>query len=109
MDFDISLVGTFDSGVGEAGSEVVSVDGDILAVTTGAAGRVDLFSQWSGELVLAVYLGAELPDDAPAGAVLLPVAGFDGLQSVAINNGIVAVAMVMTRFDGAAGLVAILS
>ncbi|MBZ6379517.1 hypothetical protein B5C34_07385 [Pacificimonas flava] len=100
MDFDISLVGTFDSGVGEAGSEVVSVDGDILAVTNGAAGRVDLFSQSSGELVLAVYLGAELPDDAPAGAVLLPVAGFDGLQSVAINNGIVAVAIARDSADG---------
>lgn len=83
-DLAISVYAEFDSGTGEAGSEVVSHEDGRLYVTNGEEGRIDVF---------------EIPDpgEAAEAAVtsfdLTALDGFDGVQSVAVKNGIVAAAI----------------
>ncbi|MEE4350139.1 MAG: choice-of-anchor I family protein [Pacificimonas sp.] len=100
MGFEFSLVQTFDSGIGEGGSEVVSFDGGIFAVTNGEQDRIDLFDGAGGDLIRAVFFADALPDDAPADSTTIPVANYDGIQSVAIRDGVVAVAISRDGEDG---------
>jgi alkaline phosphatase len=74
------------------GAEVVSVDGDRTYVTNGAQDRIDVFSTATGEKLAEFDLSV--------------VPGFDGVQSVAANGGIVAAAISVTPED-ANGVVAI--
>ncbi len=78
----------FDSGSGEAGSEVVSVEGTRVYVTNGAEGRIDVFSRMTGEKVSQINVAG--------------IDGFGGLTSVAVKNGLVAVAVHRAAVDGAA-------
>lgn len=75
----IESIQRYDSGLGEAGSEVVSVEGSAIYVTNGAADRVDVFSTFTGAKLTELDLSV--------------IPGFDGLNSVAAANGLVAVAM----------------
>ena len=75
----ISLFRRFDSGAGEAGSEVVSVAGGKAYVTNGALSRVDIFDVVSG---------------AADGVLdLTGIPGYGGLTSVAANGALIAVAI----------------
>lgn len=75
----ISLFRRFDSGAGEAGSEVVSVAGGKVHVTNGAANRVDIFDLASGALEATLDLTG--------------IPGYGGLTSVAANGTLIAVAI----------------
>lgn len=68
-----------DSGVGEGGSEIVAYEGGLAFVTNGEEDRVDVFNVTSGALERSIDLSG--------------VADFDGLQSVAVSGGVVAVAV----------------
>ncbi len=74
----ITVSRSFDSLAGEGGSEVVAHEDGRLYVTNGALGAIDIFDIASGALIGQVDL------------TFLP--GFDGVQSVAVKNGLVAAA-----------------
>lgn len=76
---EITVAAVLDSGAGEAGSEVAAVEDGRVYVTNGATGAIDVFDAATGALLGSVDL------------TFLP--GFDSLQSVAVANGIVAVAV----------------
>src|SRR6056297_305148 len=67
------------------GAEVVSVDGDRTYVTNGAQDRIDVFSTATGEKLAEFDLSV--------------VEGFDGVQSVAAKDGVVAAAISVTPED----------
>ncbi|MCP4597569.1 choice-of-anchor I family protein [Neptuniibacter sp.] len=69
----------FDSQTGEGGSEVVAQENGRLYVTNGEEGKIDIFDAVSGELVKAIDLTV--------------VKNYDGVNSVAIKNGLIAVAI----------------
>lgn len=79
---------TFNSGSGAGGSEVVAYEAGNVYVTNGAANRIDVFSA-----INAAKLG-ELD--------LNQIDGFDGVNSVAVSNGLVAVAFQRAAIDGVA-------
>lgn len=88
-----TLAATFDSGAGEAGSEVVTVADGKLYSTNGALGRIDIYDAASGEHLNALDLTG--------------IDGFDGVTSVAVSNGIVAAAI--DSAGGANGTIALFS
>jgi hypothetical protein len=77
--YDLDLVRTFDSGAGSAGAEIVAYDdeNDLVLVTNGAQGRIDIFAAGGS---------------GPAGSFDVTPFGTD-VQSVAVRDG-VAVAVV---------------
>jgi len=79
---EIGIAAVFDSGVGEGGSEVVATEDGKVYATNGALGRIDVWDIASGDLSNSIDL------------TYLP--GFDGLQSVAVKNGLIAVAVSTT-------------
>ena len=92
---DIEVTQVLDSGETElftGGSEVVSVEDGLAFVTNGAQDRIDVFD---------TATGAKLRDIDLTG-----VPGFDGVQSVAVKNGLVAAAISVTPED-ANGVVAL--
>lgn len=76
---EITQVLRLDSGGGETGTEVVAYENGRLYSTNAALERIDLWDLATGDLAGSIDL-AGLPD-------------FDGVQSVAVKNGIVAVAI----------------
>ena len=76
---DYVLAAEFDSGVGEGGSEVVSVYDGRAYVTNGAEGRIDIFDIAGGTLVGSVDLTT--------------VDGFAGVQSVSVSKAGIAAAI----------------
>lgn len=80
--FKSSVYGQFDSGSGEAGSEVVAFENGRLFVTNGADERIDIFDARSG-----AKLGIADASGIP---------GFAGINSVAVANGLIAVAVTRT-------------
>lgn len=91
----ISVLQTFDSGVGEAGSEVVAFEGGNVFVTNGEEGRIDVFS---------VVTGGKIGD-----IDLTVIDGFAGVNSVAAQGGNIAVAVEVDPVDGepSAGKIAV--
>ncbi|MEO0429187.1 MAG: CHRD domain-containing protein [Pseudomonadota bacterium] len=83
----ITRLVSFDTGVGEGGSEVVSFDSGRLYVTNGAADRIDIFDPADPESLVSIDLSM-LPD-------------YDGVQSVAAGGGLIAVAAATLVVDGA--------
>lgn len=79
-----TLAATFDSGAGEAASEVVALADGRLYSTNAALGRIDIYDAASGERLNSLDLTG--------------IEGYDGVTSVAVANGIVAAAI-----DSAAG------
>lgn len=78
----ISAVGQLQSGETElftGGSEVVSTENGIAYVTNGAQDRIDVFDVATQTLINTLDLGG--------------IEGFDGVQSVAVGNGIIAAAV----------------
>ncbi|SDD95233.1 choice-of-anchor I family protein [Ruegeria marina] len=74
-----TMIAQFDSGVGEAGSEVVSHHAGQLFVTNGAEGRIDIF---------------DLAQNRLAGSLdLTQISGFGGLNSVSVSDAGIAVAV----------------
>ena len=81
-DLEIEIVQTLQSGETElftGGSEVVSVEDGRAFVTNGAQDRIDVFDTATGDKI------AEFD--------LVGIPGFDGVQSVAVKNGLVAAAI----------------
>ena len=79
---EIEIVQTLKSGETElftGGSEVVSVEGGRAYVTNGAQDRIDVFDTATGGKIAEFDLSG--------------IPGFDGVQSVAVKNGLVAVAI----------------
>ncbi len=70
---------------GEGASEVVAQEDGKLYVTNGALGRIDIFEIPAN--------GGSQPQVAVASLDLTGLPGFDGVQSVAIKNGVVAAAI----------------
>jgi alkaline phosphatase len=92
---DIEVAQVLESGETElftGGSEVVSTEDGLAFVTNGAQGRIDVFSMATGEKLREIDLSG--------------IDGFDGVQSVAVKNGIVAAAISVTP-EEANGVVAI--
>ena len=83
LDFSPSLVFSNETGV-EGGSEVVQAQGGLLYTTNGEQDKIDVIDAATGLLVESVDLGG------------LP--GYDGVQSVAVNGDLIAVA-VSTTFE----------
>ncbi|MCR9126592.1 MAG: choice-of-anchor I family protein [Rhodobacteraceae bacterium] len=77
----LSIVQTLrmDSGAGEGGSEIVAHENGFAYVTNGEQDRVDVFNLGTGALVRSIDLGG--------------IPGYDGLQSVAVKNGLIAAAV----------------
>ena len=85
---DIAVAQVLESGETElftGGSEVVSVENGVAFVTNGAQDRIDVFD---------TATGAKLRDIDLTG-----IPGFDGVQSVAVKNGLVAAAISVTPED----------
>lgn len=76
---DITEFAVLDSNVGSGGSEVVVYEDGRLYTTNGEAGAIDVWDLATKSLVSSVDLS------------FLP--GFDGLQSVAVKNGLIAAAV----------------
>jgi 2',3'-cyclic-nucleotide 2'-phosphodiesterase (5'-nucleotidase family) len=76
---EISQVLRFDSGAGEAGTEVVAYEDGRLYSTNGALGRIDIWDLATGQSAGSIDLSG--------------LRGFAGVQSVAVSNGIVAAAI----------------
>lgn len=74
-----TMVGQFNSGSGEGGSEVVSHHNGRLYVTNGEEDRIDVFDVAQNQLVTSIDL-TQLP-------------GYDGLNSVAVTDAGLAVAI----------------
>ncbi|QBF33372.1 choice-of-anchor I family protein [Thalassococcus sp. S3] len=83
-ELEISEAQRMDSGVGEGGSEIVIYENGKAFVTNGEEDRVDVFDVATGQLDRSIDLSG--------------ISAFDGVQSVAVANGIVAVAV--SRDDG---------
>ncbi|MEL6206398.1 MAG: choice-of-anchor I family protein, partial [Pseudomonadota bacterium] len=85
-DVEVAIYAEFDSGVGADGAEVVAHEDGVLYVTNGETGAIDVF---------------EIPETAAPGTAAAPTSsidltglpGFDGVQSVAVKNGLIAVAI----------------
>ena len=71
----VTRLAQFDSGVGSAGSEVVAFEDGKFYVTNGAANRIDVFTLADGKV-----------DE-------IDLAGLGGITSVAVKNGVIAVAL----------------
>lgn len=84
--FKSSVYKQFNSGAGAAGSEVVAFEQGRLFVTNGADERIDIFDTSSGNRV------------GTADASSIP--GFAGINSVAVANGLIAVAVTRTTSSG---------
>ncbi|KAB7613950.1 hypothetical protein F9L33_11385 [Amylibacter sp. SFDW26] len=82
----ISIEHTFNSGSGDGGSEVVSYENGVLYVTNGTDDRIDVFDAVTGEKTGEIDL------------TTLP--GYAGVNSVAIKNGKIAVAVERDPVDG---------
>ena len=87
-DNGISVLQTFDSGVGEAGSEVVAFEGSNVFVTNGEEDRIDVFSTVTGSKIGDIDLTA--------------IEGFAGVNSVAVHGGNIAVAIEVDAVEGVA-------
>ncbi|MEL6575803.1 MAG: choice-of-anchor I family protein, partial [Pseudomonadota bacterium] len=83
----VTRLTSFDTGVGEGGSEVVAFDSGRLYVTNGEADRIDIFDP-SGEADLVSIDLSTLPS-------------YDGVQSVAAGGGVIAAAAAVEVVDGA--------
>jgi len=81
---------TFDSGAGEAGSEVVAQLGDRVYVTNGAQDRIDVFDMNNGSLTFSVDLSG--------------IADYDGVNSVAVSASGIAVAVARADMNGVVAL-----
>ncbi|EMD83466.1 choice-of-anchor I family protein [Pacificimonas flava] len=84
--FDISIAQVFNSGSGEAGSEVVATENGRFVVTNGAENRIDIFLIGSGGLERSIDLSS--------------IAGFEGVQSVDIRGGVIAAAIARSGGNG---------
>ncbi|SEJ29997.1 40-residue YVTN family beta-propeller repeat-containing protein [Azotobacter beijerinckii] len=84
--FESSVYRQFDSGSGEAGSEVVAFESGQLFVTNGADERIDIFDTQTGTKI------------GIADASSIP--GFAGINSVTVSNGLIAVAVTRTTLSG---------
>jgi alkaline phosphatase len=71
---------SYDSGVDEGGSEVVSHHAGVLYVTNGEADRIDAIDAATGGLLFSIDLAAEVPD-------------YDGVNSVSASAAGIAVAI----------------
>jgi len=92
---DIAVAQLLESGETElftGGSEVVSVENGVAFVTNGAQDRIDVFDTATGTKLRDIDLTG--------------IPGFDGVQSVAVKNGLVAAAISVTPED-ANGVVAL--
>ena len=76
---EITQVLRFDSGAGEAGTEVVAHEAGRLYSTNAALERIDIWDLATGASAGSIDLGG--------------LRGFEGVQSVAVKNGIVAAAI----------------
>lgn len=85
----VSIAAQLDSTVGEGGSEVVAQEDGRLYVTNGAVGAIDVFDIATETKVASFDLTA-LPD-------------YDSLQSVAVQNGVVAAAIARPNVATGAG------
>lgn len=83
----ITLAGTYDSGIGETGSEVVAFENGRLYVTNGGLGRIDVID--AATMTLAGSLD------------LTGIPNFNAVNSVAVKNGVIAVAIDTTDIDNA--------
>lgn len=81
---------TLDSGSGEAGSEVVAYYDGLAYVTNGADDRIDIFDVSTGALVTSLDL--------------TQITGYDGVNSVAVSEAGIAVAV---ERDGTNGVIAL--
>ncbi len=79
MSFQFNLANLFDSGAGEGGSEVVAYEAGRAYVTNGEQDRIDVFQTTDNGLVFSIDLSG--------------IENFDGVQSVAVNDGVVAAAV----------------
>lgn len=84
--FVSSVYRQFDSGSGEAGSEVLAFEGGQLFVTNGADERIDIFDSKTGAKI------------GIADASGIP--GFAGINSVTVSSGLIAVAVTRTTLSG---------
>ncbi|MCI4662738.1 MAG: choice-of-anchor I family protein [Neomegalonema sp.] len=87
----LSATHVFDSGVGEGGSEIVAHENGLIYTTNGEADRIDIFNLADGSTVASIDLSG--------------IEGFDGVQSVAVKNGVIAAAV--SREGAANGVVAL--
>ncbi|APZ52465.1 choice-of-anchor I family protein [Salipiger abyssi] len=88
---EITRLGQLESGETElftGGSEVVSTDNGMAYVTNGAQDRIDVFDLSTQALVTSFDLSV--------------IADFDGVQSVAVSNGLIAAAVAREAGDGSA-------
>lgn len=76
---DSQLFALFNSGTGEAGSEVVSVDNGLAVSTNAADARIDIWDIAAGTLIGSIDLSS--------------IPSYGTVNSVAIRNGVVAVAI----------------
>lgn len=84
--FKSAVYRQFDSGSGEAGSEVVATENGLVFVTNGADERIDIFDARTG-----AKLGIADASGIP---------GFAGINSVAVSNGLIAVAVTRSTLSG---------
>ncbi|MFC3612513.1 choice-of-anchor I family protein [Lutimaribacter marinistellae] len=91
---EVSIAATLNSGETElftGGSEVVNTEDGKAYVTNGAQDQIDVFDMASGDLAMSIDLSG--------------IDGYDGVQSVDVKNGFVAVAI--AREGAANGVVAL--
>ncbi|WP_118135189.1 choice-of-anchor I family protein [Oceanicella sp. SM1341] len=81
----ITRAGTYASGFGEAGSEVVAYEDGLLYVNNGAAGRIDVIDAATMTLERSIDLTG--------------VANYTGVNSVAVSHGTIAVAIDTTDIE----------
>jgi len=87
LDLEVTTVGEFIGEGGEGAAEVVATEDGVLYVTNGTLGRIDVFDITAGPT-------PPTPVDEPDGTIdLTALEDFDGVQSVAVGNGVVAVAI----------------
>lgn len=91
--FGVALATQFDSGAGEAGSEVVSFFNGRLYVTDGANDQINVVDAATGALIFSIDLAALVPD-------------YDGLNSVTVSASGIAVAVERDIDDFDNGVVA---
>ncbi|MEM1044593.1 MAG: choice-of-anchor I family protein [Pseudomonadota bacterium] len=90
QDILFETVAEFQGEGGRGASEVVAHEDGKLYVTNGEQGRIDVFTIPGGEPAPAAALEAEAAEHF---IDLTGLEGFDGVQSVAVKNGVVAVAI----------------
>ena len=86
----IAQIGTYDPGIGEAGSEVVAFEAGKLYITNGALNRIDVVSAADLTLIDSIDLTG--------------VPFYGGVTSVAVKRGVIAVAIDTTDIDDAGTL-----